>query len=190
MGAQGAIKLHRRGLWLDGASWTVLSLRPGEPVTFATNRGDAPGHVLGDGDAAALLARLFWALAFQRRERTLMLIDGVALVPDPFDGAPSSAIALANADLGIPTGAVLDELRARIPLTEPSLGTVKLRTAGLERALADPEGADASPALRASGSWTDRGNGIVAYAASGELLRAQALVLARATASAEPTVLI
>ena len=45
---------------------------------------------------------------------------------------------LVNADLGTPRRHALHALQALLPLTSPSLGTVKLRTAGLDRALEEP----------------------------------------------------
>ena len=95
------MKLHRRIVPLGDETWTVLSLRPGDPAGFATSRSDETWHILGGPAEAALLARLFWALAFQKHERTLILVDRPFLVPSPGDGDPSP-IVLVNADLGTP----------------------------------------------------------------------------------------
>jgi hypothetical protein len=185
MSNQAAIKLHRRVLRLDDANWTVLSLRPGDPVVFATNRSDEVWHIVGGLDAADLLARLFWAVAFQRHERTLILIDRPFLVANPFGGDASSPIVLANSDLGTPGRHALDALHSLVPLTTPSLGTVKLRTVGLERALEDPD-APADPADRRVRrvdphgwrEWMDRVHGLIVYAAPETDLRRQAVMIA------------
>ena len=185
MSNQAAIKLHRRVLRLDDANWTVLSLRPGDPVVFATNRSDEVWHIVGGLDAAELLARLFWALAFQRHERTLILIDRPFLVANPFGGDPSSPIVLANSDLGTPGRHALDALHSLVPLTTPSLGTVKLRTVGLDRALEDPDASEDPAERRARRvdpnrwrEWMDRVHGLIVYAAPEAELRRQAVMIA------------
>jgi hypothetical protein len=182
---QAAIKLHRRVLRLDDANWTVLSLRPGDPVVFATNRFHETWHIVGGLDAAALLARLFWALAFQRHERTFILIDRPFLVPNPNDSDPSSPIVLANSNLGTPRRHALDALHSLVPLTSPSLGTVKLRTVGLDRALEDPAAYEDRPEQRAARfnpqqwrEWMDRVHGLIVYAAPDAVLRQQAVMIA------------
>ena len=185
MSNQAAVKLHRRVVRLDGEQWTVLSLRPGDPAAFATNRFHETWHILGGPAEAELLAHLFWAIAFQRYERTLILIDRPFLVPSPFDADPSSPVLLVNSNLGTPRRHALDELRAQLPLTSPSLGTVKLRTVGLDRALEDPDGYDDRPEQRAARynphqwrEWMDRVHGIIVYAAPDAVLRQQAVMIA------------
>jgi len=182
---QAAIKLHRRVVRLDDANWTVLSLRPGDPGAFATNRFHETWHILGGPGEAEMLARMFWALAFQRHERTLILIDAPFLVPNPNDSDPSSPVLLVNSDLGTPRRHALDELRGQLPLTSPSLGTVKLRTVGLDRALEDPRAYEDRPEQRAARfdphqwrEWMDRVHGIIVYAAPDSVLRRQAVAIA------------
>jgi len=185
MSNQAAIKLHRRVVRLDDANWTLLSLRPGDPGAFATVRSDETWHVLGGPDEAEMLARMFWALAFQRHERTLILIDAPFLVPNPHDSEPSSPVLLVNSDLGTPRRHALDELRGQLPLASPSLGTVKLRTVGLDRALEDPKAHEDRSEQRAARldphqwrEWMDRVHGIIVYAAPGAVLRRQAVLVA------------
>jgi hypothetical protein len=182
---QGAIKLHRRVVRLDDANWTVLSPRPGDPGVFATDRFHEIWHIVGGPAEAEILARLFWALAFQRHERTMILIDGPFLVPNPFDADPSSPILLVNSNLGTPRRNALDELKAKLPLTGPSLGTVKLRTVGLDRALEDPAAYEDRPEQREAQhnphqwrEWMDRVHGIIVYAAPDAVLRQQAVMIA------------
>ena len=185
MSNQAAIKLHRRVVRLDDETWTVLSLRPGDPGVFATNRFHETWHLLGGPVEAELLARLLWALAFQRHDRTLVLVDQPFLVPNPFDGDPSSPILLVNSNLGTPRRRALDELHSLLPLAGPSLGTVKLRTVGLDRASEDPAAYEERPEQRAARfnphqwrEWMDRVHGIIVYAAPDAVLRQQAVMIA------------
>jgi hypothetical protein len=131
------LKVHRRSLRLEGAEYTVLSPRPSEAARFATEQNRETWHVISDGAGAQLLARLCWAMAFQQRERTLVLVDAPLLVPNPFDADPSIPIVIANDDLG-PMGLdALKVLRSKVPLDTPSMGTVVLQTRGLDAALED-----------------------------------------------------
>ena len=118
---------------LDGRACTVLTPRPSQPERFATNAFHGTWHVLTDPAGAQLLARLMWAMAFQRKPRTILLVDSPLLVTNPFDADPSSPILIVNSDLGGPTRTGLDALEALLPLRAPSEGTVKLRIDGLAR---------------------------------------------------------
>jgi hypothetical protein len=117
------LKVHRRTQKLDGRGYTVLSPRPNETAPFATDRD----HIVTDADGAHLLARLCWAMAFQRRARTVVVID-----------AGPWPIAIVNDELGTLGSAALADLRATLPFETPSDGTVVLQTRGLDLALADP----------------------------------------------------
>jgi hypothetical protein len=76
-------------------------------------------------------------MAFQRREHTVMLIDSPLLVPSPFDADLPTPIVIVNNDLGALSRAAVKDLRAMLPLSEPSDGTVVLQTRGLDAALED-----------------------------------------------------
>jgi hypothetical protein len=131
------LKVHRRSLRLAGQDYTILSPRPSETARFATNFFHDTWHVISDREGAQLLARLCWAMAFQRRPRTVVLLDAEFLVPNPFDADPSSAIVIVNNDLG-PFGLdALKDLKGQLPLRAPSAGTVVLQTRGLDLALAE-----------------------------------------------------
>jgi hypothetical protein len=163
---------------LDGRPYTVLSLRPGVLSTFATNRYHETWHLLTDIPGAQLLGRLFWAMAFQRHERTIMLLDQEFLVPNPFDADPSSPIAFVNSDLGPLGRPALSDLKGMLPFTTPSAGTVVLQTRGLDIALED-ESAFYRREEKAGWRWNehqqrrwiDRTNGIVVVAAPPPVLR-------------------
>jgi hypothetical protein len=136
--AQERLKVHRRSLRLDGRVHTVLSPRPTVSSRFATNRDGATCQILTEPDGAQLLARLCWAMAYQRHERTVTVIDSPFLVPSPFGADASSPIVIVNSALGSLSGAVLADLHSQLPLVTPSDGTVVLQTRGLDQALDDP----------------------------------------------------
>ena len=132
-----ALKLHRRTLVLDGRACTVLTPRASQAERFATNFFHGTWHVLTDPAGARLLSRLLWAMSYQRKPRTVLLLDGPMLAPSPFDADPSVPLLIVNSDLGGPSRAGLDTLEAMLPLRTPSEGTVKVRTDGHDRAMAD-----------------------------------------------------
>jgi hypothetical protein len=172
------LKVHRRSVSLDGRPYTVLSLRPGVASTFATNRYHETWHLLTDVPGAQLLGRLFWAMAFQRHERTIVVLDQAFLVPNPFDADPSSPIAVVNSDLGPLDRSALSDLKGMLPFTTPSAGTVVLQTRGLDIALADESafyGREEKAGWRwnehQQRRWIDRTNGVVVVAAPPPVLR-------------------
>jgi hypothetical protein len=131
--------------------------------------------VLTDPAGAQLLARLMWAMAFQRKPRTILLVDGPMLVTNPFDADPSSPILIVNSDLGGPTRTGLDALESLLPLRAPSEGTVKLRIDGLARVLnADRPSRwdrDVGRPAHQRRNWIDRVQNVLVFAAAGLELR-------------------
>jgi hypothetical protein len=175
--SQERLKVHRRTLQLDDLTYTVLSPRPTVPARFATSRLGDTWRVVTDAAGAQLLARLSWAMAYQRHARTLIVIDSSFLVPNPFDADPSLPIAIVNSDLGPFPDTVAASLRAQLPLAAPSGGTVVLQTRGLDLALADPAAfgqRDDQVAQHdeAHRRWIDRADGLMVMAASAPVLRA------------------
>jgi hypothetical protein len=176
--AQERLKVHRRSVRLDGRAYTVLSPRPSVSSRFATNRDGETCQILSDSIGAQLLARLCWAMAYQRHERTVTVIDSPLLVPDPFGADPSSPIVIANSALGSLNGAVLADLHSQLPLATPSDGTVVLQTRGLDQALDDPTafGQRADQVARRSEShlerWIDEDSGLWVLTAPPPVLRA------------------
>ena len=178
-----ALKLHRRTLVLDGRACTVLTPRPTQRGRFATNSFHGTWHVLTSPPGARLLARLMWAMSFQRRPHTFLLIDLPLIVTNPFDADPSSPIVVVNSDLGGPSRAGLDQLEALLPLRSPSGGTVKVRTDGLKRAMGEEVDGwqrrlrdKAIPAHRRR-HWIDVVNDVLVLAAAPLELRAWAEVI-------------
>lgn len=125
--------VHRRSVRLDAQTWTALSFRPAETVRFATNYFHETWHILGGLETAHLLGRVCWAMAFQRVERTMFVIERTHLVPNPFDADPSSTIVIVNSDLGTPNHQARIALKRHLPWGRPSEGRVTLRTHGLNR---------------------------------------------------------
>jgi hypothetical protein len=173
------LAVHRRTMELDGRRYTVLSPRPSVACRFATNRYHETWHVLTDADGAALLGQLFWAMSYQRRERTIIVIDTPLLVPNPFDADPSSPIVIVNNDLGALPRAAVADLRPRLPFRTPSEGTVVLQTRGLDVALSDEaefrrreEQAGWQWKAHQQRRWVDRVNGTLVIAAPPPVLRA------------------
>jgi len=177
------LKVHRRSVRLDRLDYTVLSPRPSEEVRFATNYFHETWHVITSEKGAALLARLCWAMAFQRRERTVILIDAPLIVPSPFDADPSSPIVIVNNDLGSFNKAAARDLRAQLPLSIASDGTVVLQTRGLDQALKNTsEFRDRKQGAQSQNQhqkrrWIDLSNGLVIVAAPPPVLRTWAVDL-------------
>jgi hypothetical protein len=174
---QERLKVHRRSLRLDGDLYTVLSPRPGATARFATTRSQGTCHVLTDVDGAQLLARLCWAMAYQRQARTMTVIDPTFLVPDPLGAGPSEPIVIVNLDLGPLGPGAADALRPQLPFEFPSAGTVALQTRGLDLALADPAAfgqRDDQTGHTGSGwqQWIGESDGLVVMAAPPPVLRA------------------
>jgi hypothetical protein len=168
------LKLHRRTAVLDRRAATVLTLRPSAECRFATNYFHETWHVLSDVVGAQLLAKLSWALAYQRQMGTIAVIDSRFLVPNPFDADKSSPIVLMNSDIAHLTSRAVSDLKVFLGRMGASEGTVKLSTMGLNEILE----AGGSEALldeqRGSGQfWSgherhvriERVNGVVVLAA-------------------------
>jgi hypothetical protein len=187
MGSSTAVKLklHRRNLELEGERFTVLALRPTTTERFATTEYHDTWHILANVDGAQLLGRLAWAMAFQTRPHTLLLIDLPQIAKDPFDTSPTAAILIANTDLDAPDPAAIDALRTQLPLSDPSEGSVRLMTAGFDRALADPDrfwnqerSEDTAFKEHQHARWLEQVNGVVVLAAPAPVLRQWAVRVA------------
>ena len=139
MQSGSSIRLHRRSVYLDAGMWTILTPRPGDPQRFSTGVVGDSVQVLGSVASMEFLAHALWALAFQHNERTALLFDLPVMIPKPDTGESSRPVVWVNADLGSPSPDMLDGLRGLLPLASESDGTLKLRTAGLDRALTNPE---------------------------------------------------
>ncbi len=187
MQSGSSVRLHRRKLFLDGAPWSVLAPRPTDVSRYATVRVEDRWQL--DCDLASLddLAHMVWATAFQNQARTMILFDQPSLLPPVADEPESIPFVLAPAELDEPTAAVLDALCAELPLTRPSEGTVRLRTAGLDRALLAPGAFVAKEAAAEDAvpwdatqwnHWVTEVSGVLRIMAPAPVLRAYALAAA------------
>lgn len=114
--ATAQMKVHRRSVPLAGREYTVLSPRPSAGERYATNRYHQTWHVLSDAAGAHVLARYCWAMAFQRRAGTILVIDPPALVQ--------------NSDLGPFSRRAADSLRAALPFRRRRAGLLCCRPTG------------------------------------------------------------
>lgn len=187
MGSATAVKLklHRRNVELDGERFTVLSLRPTTAARFAATEYHEASQILCNVDGAELLGRLSWAMAFQSRAHTLLLIDLPLIAKDPFDVSPPAPILIVNSDLGSPSAAVIEALAAKLPLTDDSEGSVRLMTAGFDRALADVDrfwtqerAEDPDLKQHVNARWVERVSGAIVLAAPPAVLRQWAVRVA------------
>jgi hypothetical protein len=179
------LKLHRRSFELDGERFAVLSPRPTATERFATTEFHDTWHILSDVEGAELLARLAWAMAFQSRPHTLLLVDLPLIARDPFDASPQLPILIVNTDLGRPTPAAIEALHAQLPQSDPSEGSVRLMTSGFDRALSDSERfwtqeRKDDPALKANvnARWLERVGDVIVLAAPAPVLRQWAVRVA------------
>ncbi len=194
-----SLRLHRRSLYLDGASWTVLTPRPGDTPRYATGVTDESVHVLTTAAGMEFLGHALWALAFQHHTRTLLLFDLPQMVPNATTGESSRPVVWVNADLGVPGPGTLDALRVLLPISSPSEGTLKLRTAGLDRAVADPGAFAANAAAEPDATvwncdewdaWVTRQAGLVTALMNPAVLRAYAVASAQFGESSADDVLV
>jgi hypothetical protein len=83
-----------------------------------------------------MLARVLWAMAFQRSERTVFVIEGSHLCPNPFDADRSSPVLIVNTDLGGTSAKARTELKQLLPWRQPSDGRVVMQSHGLDSTIA------------------------------------------------------
>jgi hypothetical protein len=179
------LKVPRRELVLGDSRYTVLSPRQGTESRFATNRYHDTWHVVTDIEGAHLLARVCWAMAYQRHDRTVALIDPALTVPNPFDADPSSPIVIVNIDLGPFPRDGASSLRQALPFRTPSDGTVVLQTRGLDLALDNPSAFAQNPDQEQwrdphrKRRWIEGSAGLVILAAPGPVLKAWGVELSQ-----------
>ena len=170
------LKVHRRTLVLDRLDYTVLSPRPDIAQRFATNLFHDTWHVITSEAGGRFLGRILWAMAFQRRPRTIFVVDVPFIDPNPFDADPSSPIVIVNNDLGPLGRDAAGALIKLLPLRRPSEGTVTLQTRGLDRAMDDIKGfrkreREAWPSDHQQRRWIDGENEVVVLAGPPPVLR-------------------
>lgn len=137
--AASRIKVHLRLLRIRGATYRVVTLRPGTRVAFSTNFFHQTWHIVTDERGARLLARLFWGLAFQRQPGTLVLVHGDYLVPTPFEAERSDPFLIIPTGLTGNDAAGLRRLKSRLAHLGPPTTTIRFRTFGLDIAQAEEQ---------------------------------------------------
>jgi len=182
------LKLHRHELWLDGRDYTVITLRPGMDCRFSTNNFHDTWHILSDFRGARLLGRLLWGLSYQRVEGTLVLIDRPFLDPNPFDAEPADPIVLLPSHLTPLRARAAHQLRRRLPLSAPPVGTVRWNSRGLDAAVEEYRQWREQPPNERQHKWwapwtlearIDRVGGLMVLSAARESLRNQAISVHR-----------
>jgi len=181
--AGDATKLHLRHVRVDGAGYRVLTLRPGTDAAFSTNYFHETWHIVNDPRGGRLLARVMWALSYQRQPGTVFIVHGEHLRPNPFEAEPSNPIVIIPGHLTPADEQSLRGLRGRLARLGPSVCTVRLRAHGLDLSLANPQ-PDASDEVeflwrrRGREPWTrermSHRGGFICYTAPPAVLRCQA----------------
>lgn len=118
--------MHRRKLFVDGQALTALSPRPDETPQVAVDPDPDAAKIVSDQAGAALLGQLCWAMAFQRGDRTAVVVE-----------SGETAVVIVNTDVDVPTPSAYEELAALLPWTSAPEGTVTLNTRSLQTAIAD-----------------------------------------------------
>lgn len=127
------LKVHLRVVTVARATYRIITLRPATTARFSANYFHDTWHVLTDREGAFVLARLLWGLAFQREPGTVVLLDGVHLVPTPFEAEPADPILLVPAGLTRVDADLLRRLKRALRRPLPQT-TVRWHTFGLPRA--------------------------------------------------------
>jgi hypothetical protein len=185
------LKTHRRTLTLGGSRYTILSPRPSVEARFATNHFHETWQIVTDTSGAQLLARLCWAMAFQRHPRALIVIDPSLLVPNPYDGDPPLPIVIVNNDLSPLDREATESLEGALPFRTPSEGTVVLQTRGLDIALNDPQEFEPSADradrrdARTTSQWIDETAGLLVIAAPPAVLRSWGVEISGLSSSSD-----
>lgn len=124
------LKLHLRVVSAGRATFRVVTLRPATQARFSTNWFHQTWHMLTDRAGAFVLARLLWALSFQRERGTVVMLDRAHLVPTPFEADPPQPILLVPSWLTRADGESLRALRFQLRKPWPSK-TVRFQTFGI-----------------------------------------------------------
>ncbi len=128
------MKLHLRLYKIGPRTLRVLTPRPGTPVAFSNNYFHDTWHILTGRRGSRFLARMLWALSYQKKPGTVFLIDRPFLVSNPFEAERPAPIILCNSDLGRPHRKELEQLKQVIARSRkrPPDGTVRLFSQGLD----------------------------------------------------------
>jgi hypothetical protein len=176
-----ALKVHLRVFEVHRTTLRVVTLRPQTGVRFTSNYFHDTWHIVGGPDAASILGRLLWGLAFQKQPGTLVMIDHAHLVPTPFEADPADPILLVPEQLTRVDVDVLRALKLRLRRSPGPVKTIRWHTFGMAAALADDRPAyrrRSGTNLLESRERMSRRAGFVCFTAPAELLRSHALGIA------------
>ncbi|MFG2041534.1 hypothetical protein [Dactylosporangium sp. NPDC048998] len=90
-GRRDRLRVQLRSLTLGAKAYQILTLRPSDPVQFSVEASHEFRMVRSDLAGTHRLARLLWALSYQRRPGTLLALDHAHLVANA-DGSPSPPV--------------------------------------------------------------------------------------------------
>lgn len=176
------LKVHLHLVPCGATTLRVLSLRPQCGVRYSTNYFHDTWHILTDPGGAAVLARLLWALAFQRAPDTVIALGHDHLVPTPFEADRPAPCVLAPQSRSPLTGDKLRALARHLRRPGPSHGTVKLQTFGMAAAL-EAYHAQRWGRRELDALWPREHmrylEGLMCYSAPDEVLKLQALAVHR-----------
>jgi hypothetical protein len=181
MGNRSRTRVHLRTVTVRRRQLTVLSPRPDHRARFATNYYHETWHVLTSTGGARYLARVCWAMAYQRKPGTVFLIGPNHIVGNPFDADPSCSIVVHNCDLGSFSRAEATVVQRHLPWRSQPERTVTLHTHGLTQA-AQGTGNDRDwePSrwnAHQQRCWISRTGGLVILAGTAPVLRSWAVML-------------
>ncbi len=183
--------MHLRVVSAHRKELRVITLRAETKVSFSTNHFHDTWHILTDEEGARMLARLLWALSFQRVPGTCVLITGAHLAPTPFEADPPLPILLVQNGLAHADRELFGALKRRLRGAPDT--TIRLHTFGMPEQLRERERAgrpsDRFHAERHRLSTREsmkRMGGFLVYSAPPEILREQALTIHGMRAGAYP----
>jgi hypothetical protein len=182
-----ALKVHLRVFDIHRTTLRVVTLRPQTGVRFSTNYFHDTWHIVGGPDAASILGRLLWGLAFQKQPGTLVMIDPAHLVPTPFDADPPDPILLVPEQLTRIDIDVLRALKLRLRRSPGPVKTIRWHTFGMAAALAEGRGYyrhHSGSDLLESRERMSRRAGFICFTAPAPLLRTNALGIATMSSDA------
>lgn len=124
-------KLHLRVRQLGGQELRLLTLRPGTDLQLANNSYHETWHLLTDNEGSRQLAHLLWAMSFQQKPGTVLLLDAPFVVPTPFDADRSRPVLVVLSELGGLGHPALEALQAARHGLGPPDTSVRIDTHGL-----------------------------------------------------------
>jgi len=180
--------MHLRLLTTGGYTYRIVTLRPGTGIVFSANYFHQTWHIVTSQLGARMLARLLWAISFERHPGTLLLIHGGNLAPTPFEAERSDPFLIVPAGLTHLDSSAFRILKGRLLRLGPPTKTIRWQTFGLDLALKQQDSRPHSDGehlywKRNQHFWKqermERIGGFICYSAPAAILREQALMIHR-----------